>query len=205
MKLIPGMFPRAFQTAPTDLTLDLLIGQMRHRQHQLVQNAAWFNAKGERIGFGDLSFLDIRSISRLIDEGEFFVLCGEREAHKLFLGTIRVAERCEYIIGHNKLVMINSWGDTETTKTQGPLEFELISQEDAYKLLLTSTSLETDAERELREFMDDSDHLDGIPGTALDLTNRRLESSSIDRRAQFVALEDDFDCMEVDDGIHRRC
>lgn len=53
-----------------------LVVQLRARD--FVHNGGWYNAAGEKLGFGDLTVLDMLQIALEIDEGEMFIILPER-------------------------------------------------------------------------------------------------------------------------------
>jgi hypothetical protein len=59
------------ETSPFGLTQD------QRRLASVQNNAGWFNIQGEKIGTGDLSMVDLDSITTQIIDGEFFVVLSE--------------------------------------------------------------------------------------------------------------------------------
>ena len=59
---------------------DLRNGQERNQPERLGYRMGWFNADGERLGFGDLSTGDLARIEREIQEGEAFIATHEESA-----------------------------------------------------------------------------------------------------------------------------
>lgn len=47
------------------------------RTDALLANAGWFNSKGEKLGFGDLNFVDLDAISMDIEDNEVFIALSE--------------------------------------------------------------------------------------------------------------------------------
>lgn len=47
------------------------------RTDALITNAGWFNSKGEKLGFGDLNFVDFDAISMDIEDNEVFIALSE--------------------------------------------------------------------------------------------------------------------------------
>lgn len=46
-----------------------------------VHNGGWFNTKGEKLGWGDLSITDIQRIAECLQEGELFLILSERDSY----------------------------------------------------------------------------------------------------------------------------
>jgi hypothetical protein len=50
------------------------------RTNGIINNAGWFNFKGERLGAGDLSLKDLDKISKNIDSNELFIVLNEADS-----------------------------------------------------------------------------------------------------------------------------
>lgn len=50
------------------------------RFNKTVHNGGWYNAAGEKIGWGDLSNDDLRRLAAELPEGEIFVVLGEHDS-----------------------------------------------------------------------------------------------------------------------------
>lgn len=158
MKLVQGMFSNGFDRKPSPL--GLRCDQMRNMFETLSRNAGWYNNRGEKIGYGDLSFDDALRIAIELDEGEYFVLLGEEDSFWKFVeenpgltgadctthptvdapGVDYVASKAEFIIGPCKLMIVNAWHmNPEPTKLYPgcPFPFDQIDRDTA-KLLLAS-------------------------------------------------------------------
>lgn len=57
--------------------------QMRDTQ-VVVRNAGWFNKRGERLGFGDLSRGDLVGISEGLNQNELFVVLNDDDSYRSF-------------------------------------------------------------------------------------------------------------------------
>lgn len=49
------------------------------RTDDVIRNAGWFNAKGEKLGCGDLSLKDLKKIARRIECDEVFIILNEND------------------------------------------------------------------------------------------------------------------------------
>lgn len=85
MKLQPGMFGREF--SPTEC-MGLRCGQIRGED--FVHNGGWYNARGEKIGWGDLSFNDMVLLSSRLDHDDVFVILSESDSFWNFVEEIGV-------------------------------------------------------------------------------------------------------------------
>lgn len=59
--------------------------QMRVSSEKCAHNAGWYNAAGERLGWGDLSFADLAAIAAGLEEGDVFIVLPEVQAHFAFV------------------------------------------------------------------------------------------------------------------------
>lgn len=73
--LIPGVYGEEFR--PKVGPFGFRCGQMR--ANRVVHNGSWYNNKGEKIGWGDLSQDDLQTISSQICDNELFVILGEHD------------------------------------------------------------------------------------------------------------------------------
>lgn len=74
--LIKGMFGTEF--SPTSTPFSLCTGQMRATQ--ITHNSGWYNAAGEKLGWGDLGVRDFRSIQANLEDREVFIILGEQDS-----------------------------------------------------------------------------------------------------------------------------
>ena len=70
MKLVYKMFEE-------QIHFDIHQGQMR--RNPAILDGYWFNHRGERLGWGDLTPDDMYQISRHLDQGEVFLVLSENE------------------------------------------------------------------------------------------------------------------------------
>lgn len=83
----------------------LLDNQTRHQPHKMpwTHNAQWFNADGDKLGGGDLSYNDMVNIAKTINEDELFVV----KANSVFDDGIIV----RYIIARAKIYVVYPIGE----------------------------------------------------------------------------------------------
>lgn len=60
----------------------LYCGMEWNHHSRVVKNAGWYNVLGQKIGFGDLSPLDVRRIARQIPENEMFIMLHQIDSHE---------------------------------------------------------------------------------------------------------------------------
>lgn len=116
----------------------LWFGQTRATDIRLFDDARWYNAFGEQVGFGDLSKADILRIMAEIEEGCYLILTAAD--HRM--GYPAVTPGIETVITHAELVITRSkawWlhpsesGGQVTTRT---LTFPALSYDEAHRLFL---------------------------------------------------------------------
>lgn len=115
-QLVKGMYGNQFENKST--LFGLRYGQLRGGTGKFTHNSGWYNKSGEKLGWGDLSFSDIRRIFRKIPNGELFIILGEHDSFWKFViynsgsvgslcvtdprmeapGVEYIAEKCRYII-----------------------------------------------------------------------------------------------------------
>lgn len=76
MMLAKGVYGHEFDTKRGPFALRC--GQ--YRFNEICHNAGWYNANGEKLGFGDLSDDDFKRIAENIPDGEAFIVLGERDS-----------------------------------------------------------------------------------------------------------------------------
>jgi len=59
--------------------------QNQMRMDDFVHNGGWYNCKGEKIGWGDLSPNDIVRLSQELEDGEDFYVLGEQDSYWNFV------------------------------------------------------------------------------------------------------------------------
>lgn len=156
MRLIPGMFGSEFN--PVEGTpFGLRCGQMR--TNDFIHNGGWYNAAGEKIGWGDLSPSDFLRITKELVDGETFIILSETDSYWSFVkevspmllawdNTVDPTEACPgitYVL--NKAMMMLRHGkcyvliDRYTRREPGEIfelngiEFEAITKEAAAEMI----------------------------------------------------------------------
>lgn len=158
-QLTKGMYGRESGPDPASQPFGLHRGQMRG--NDLVHNGGWYNRRGEKLGWGDLSAEDIVRISREIAEDKIFIILSEKNSSSdLFTcsgatcslaqtkrnmevpGPEYVAEKCFIIIGHGEIwwVMDDEYlrQPNEETMEYRDLTFKLLKRTEAKKMILAS-------------------------------------------------------------------
>jgi len=81
-RLVRGTYPRSASGDPS--LFGLSAGQIRDgndsQNPRLRKNTGWYNAHGQKLGWGDLSSADCARISAELLAGELFIILGERES-----------------------------------------------------------------------------------------------------------------------------
>lgn len=65
------------ETDPKKSLFNIINGQIR--PNSILNNAGWFNKDGDRLGYGDISYTDISSISKGLEKGEEFIILSEAD------------------------------------------------------------------------------------------------------------------------------
>lgn len=78
MKLVKGMFGHEFGPK-VDSAFGLSAGQMRCN-YKVTHNSGWYNASGEKLGWGDLSSEDMTRIKENLDPNQVFIVLGEHDS-----------------------------------------------------------------------------------------------------------------------------
>jgi hypothetical protein len=126
-----------------------VLGQLfdlhRFRVNDFCHNAGWFNANGERLGYGDLSTEDIKRISEGLQEGELFIVLNESdvpwtksERHPgdpTAPGIRYVCEHADLIIAPKRVLRVARYGVATGYSTVDTLTIENVSPMDAYKAI----------------------------------------------------------------------
>ena len=149
-QLFQGMYGTEFRHngGPFGLTC----GQSRQTG---CHNAGWYNAAGEKIGWGGLDHADMARIAKEINADELFVVLGEYESHwvtdnivltpsdKDKPGPQYVGLKCSYIIEKGQCFMVYPGRDFPTSmlsQVEG-VHFDYMHRRDAYNKVLIATNL----------------------------------------------------------------
>lgn len=130
MKLTKGMY--GTQLEPRVGLFGLHCGQLCSGLVRIFKNAGWYNKRGERLGWGDLSQKNLREIFKEIPDGEIFIILGETDAFWNFVtklgvvgslcktksriqapGIDYVFNKCRAIVARNKLYYVINDGTKE--------------------------------------------------------------------------------------------
>jgi hypothetical protein len=133
----------------------LFNGQMRGGPKKLTHNSGWYNRKGQKLGWGDLSADDFKRIAGGLKKGELFVILGERDSFWNFVtaygnvgancttspeekapGRDYIAEKAMYVIAPGRLCLVDHSGFTKESRYEiAGLTFDVISGDEARKLI----------------------------------------------------------------------
>ncbi len=149
-RLTKGMYGHEFGST-SDL-FGIRCGQMRGGE--LVHNGGWYNRLGEKLGWGDLSIEDMQRIASQLEEGELFIILGERDSYwdiheekgdqkkdEHAPGVEYVTKKCRYIIAPKQLYAADEFGNvTEPVKRQlDGMEFTWLPREMVNRLIATGS------------------------------------------------------------------
>ena len=98
MKLTKDMFNR-FGDLRAAEQFDLRSGQMCVVPHKVTHNSGWYNAAGERLGWGDLSATDLLGIREALEPGQSFIITPEFAANSPDIKD-KLAPGPSYVLGH---------------------------------------------------------------------------------------------------------
>lgn len=123
MKLTQGMFGSEFG-AKKENPFKLQTGQMRAAA-KMTHNSGWYNAAGEKIGWGDLAAYDMLEIKYNLEPNEVFIVLSESDSFWNFVMPGRIA-------------LIGSMCETEPTEQSPGSEYVMqkmsyvITQDDVF-------------------------------------------------------------------------
>lgn len=102
----------------------------------LIHNGGWYNSKGEKLGWGDLSLAKIRTIISNLNKGEVFVVLPETASYwdfieykdsKMYLkaeennpGQEYISSNCSYIFTKDGIFFRPKYGNMPPGKTSFP-------------------------------------------------------------------------------------
>jgi hypothetical protein len=153
-RLTKGMFGTEFSN--TSHLFGLSCGQMRGAQ--IVHNGGWYNAKGEKLGWGDLGSEDFRKLQHELRDDELFIVLSESDSFWNFVrhnpGTIGsdcrteptesapgpayVAEKCSFILTKGRALYVDryrSYQGQASVKYRDRVTCEVVSPEAAAALI----------------------------------------------------------------------
>ncbi len=126
------------------------------RSQKFIQNTSWYNKKGYKIGWGDLSPQDIRNIMKNIHKDELFIVLQETESFWKFvfygdpvLGDLFgvshtdienpsnefLIQYCQFLIGRRKLYYVHDKNNHNKVIEFKQLPITIINREEARKLI----------------------------------------------------------------------
>jgi hypothetical protein len=151
-QLTKGMYGDEF--GPTSNLFGLYCGQMRGGPTKLTHNSGWYNRRGEKLGWGDMSKEDFRRISRDLEDGELFIIISEQDSFWRFVtrpgiigrmakvrsnidapGVKYVVEHAMFIIAKGQLYYVDRYNSSGETLERVGLHFKVLTPEAAEQLI----------------------------------------------------------------------
>lgn len=144
-QLVRGMYGTEFTQASN--LFGLACGQMCSRHNKLTHNSGWYNKRGEKLGWGDLSANDFQRIAAEIADNELFIVLSEQASFWNFFNKGRPSEKApteaapgiEYVAAHamfliakGQLCSVNNFRETQEEERAG-LRFKVISNRELAK------------------------------------------------------------------------
>lgn len=152
--LKPGVY--GTETNPVEGPFGLRCAQLRDYP-RLAHNGGWYNAAGQKIGWGDLGPEDIGRIAAEIPPGELFIILGEKESHWAFHrqaplahamvniteqapGQDYVARHAHFIITAQNCYAVDEYESRQghTTTRYNGVVFQVLSAHEAMALVTSS-------------------------------------------------------------------
>ena len=120
-----------------------LFGLKRFQADDFCHNAGWFNAKSERLGFGDLSKDDLRRIADCLEEGELFIIVGEWDMFwtdkdgddPKAPGTRFIVEHAHMIVAPKRVLQVKHYGEPLGSFNVDGLTIENINEVEASRMI----------------------------------------------------------------------
>lgn len=138
-KIVPltkGMYGSEFNKSPIPY-YNLRCGQMR--TNDLVHNGGWYNNKGEKLGWGDLSSDDLIHLSNTLLEGEVFYILPEGASYWKFVETYEkkseplltmeapgieyVQQNCRWVIWSGTIIEVDDYVNRTSSKTYRNMDY----------------------------------------------------------------------------------
>lgn len=130
---------------------NLTSGQQRnHDQRLLMHNCSWYNRRGEKLGWGDLTTVDFRVIAGQLSVGEMFIILSELDSYWMhprtkmskpgqkplsMLSVPYLREHVKQIIVPNRIYRVAAahqyWGQAE----EQCLPYSRVSRQEASQLI----------------------------------------------------------------------
>ena len=146
VSLTKGMYGSESNNNPIPY-FNLRCGQMRW--NDLVHNGGWYNKKGEKLGWGDISADDLIHLSNTLPEWEEFYILPERASFWNFvnaIGTIGSActtaptidapgieyakENCRWVISRGTIILeVDDYVNKTSMKTYRDMSYKQTSRE----------------------------------------------------------------------------
>jgi hypothetical protein len=149
-ELTKGMFGHEFDRK--NARFGIGAGQMRSQQ--VCHNAGWYNKKGEKLGWGDLSAEDMKTILADLQDGEMFIILSEQDSfwhfvtHNGGLGSLcttkpeESAPGVDYVAANARFILVKGQAyyacqpcEAPTTRDVGGVLMKEISRQDIEALI----------------------------------------------------------------------
>jgi hypothetical protein len=153
-QLTKGMY--GHEMASKEAAFGLRTGQTRSWGHgKLGHNASWFNAAGQKLGWGDFDVDNVHRIIAEIDPDELFIVLTEHESYWDIRnwkdeksrpsldepGTEFIMERAKWIFRHGEAIEV-SWRDkvpvNEAKVAWNGLDMTVITREEARAIIMAA-------------------------------------------------------------------
>lgn len=145
-QLTKGMYGTEFDQ--TSSLFGLRCGQMSSGQSKITHNSGWYNKRGEKLGWGDLSLGDFQRIADEIEEDELFIILNEQNSYWNFFkkklpedapGVEYVATHSRFIIAAGQLYGVGSFVDRNAEGYYG-LPYKMIEKEEVLRKMIPAIS-----------------------------------------------------------------
>lgn len=155
-QLTKGLYGHQFKSTST--LFGIRCGQVRGKD--FVHNGGWYNRRGEKLGWGDLSPADFLRIFNEVEDDELFIILAESDSFWKFVtrlgiigsmavvkpdaeapGVEYVVEYAMYIIAKHQLYCVDRYGDLkENTFDRYGLQFKVLTPDAAKQLIATGVT-----------------------------------------------------------------
>lgn len=159
-QLVLGMYGTEFHHESN--LFGLGCGQLSCSDKKITHNSGWYNKRGEKLGWGDLSAEDFQRIATEIAADEVFVVLGEDDSYwNVRNGQIKtglifkqvvteaspgidyVAAHAQFLIAKGQLCRVHSFRYFRETQEEdrSGLRFKIISNREVAKIMYRSGAL----------------------------------------------------------------
>ncbi len=155
-QLTKGMYGSQFERVSS--LFGLSCGQIRGKD--FVHNGGWYNKQGEKLGWGDLAVEDFQKIRRELEDGELFIILGEKDSFWNFTttpgllghncgtkptieapGVDYVAAKARFIINKEGYHFVDDYSRKEEWVNFDGLEFRVVKRADAQAFIASNGAM----------------------------------------------------------------